>query len=440
MNMYGKPASLLLIVALTLPLLSLSAASATSVTSYANPALSETNTIQAIKPMWSAETDFDGQPFPAVNSGNNAIYAHKGKLHAINAVTGKTQWSSSLLPSSELIAGNGTLYFVDQKGMLVSLNAKTGKPFWKTNTGISVSDSSSTIKLVDGTLYAGGPFTLQAYNPVNGKNLWKQKTKSEYGGPYIQGVYDGVLVASMTVNGALTIDQYVGYNPKTGKRLWESGGNNGPVLAYRSGYLYARDQYPMSSPDHALLLNKIRVKTGKMTKANEYVQVEDGMFQTADQVFVEGDDLYIAMRKYSEGTLEGFSSMLYRFKLDEDPDKQTPMIYEGRGDFLAGPYSNRFFVQKELRFEAVPLNGKMSENYNIPSNPVSRLDLIANHAYVGVSDGKFYIIDIPSGRTLGVVKTDARTYGQTLVIGSAIIVQAEGKLIAVTKPTVKARF
>jgi len=291
-----------------------------------------------------------------------------------------------------------------------------------------------TVKLVDGTLYAGGPFTLQAYNPVNGKNLWKQKTKSEYGGPYIQGVYDGVLVASMTVSGALTIDQYVGYNPKTGKKVWESGGNNGPVLAYRNGCLYVRDQYPMSSPDHALLLNKIRVKTGKMTKANEYVQVEDGMFQTADQVFVEGDDLYIAMRKYSEGTLEGFSSMLYRFKLDEDPDKQTPMIYEGRGDFLAGPYLNRFFVQKELRLEAVPLNGKMSENYNIPSNPVSRLDLIANHAYVGVSDGKFYIIDIPSGRTLGVVDTNARTYGQTLVIGSTIVVQAEGKLIAVKRP------
>lgn len=434
MNMYRKKASLLLIAALTLPLLSLSAASATSVTSYTNPALSETNTIQAIKPIWSAETDFDGQLFPAVNSGNNVIYVHEGKLRAINAVTGKTQWSSSLLPSSELIAGNGTLYFVDQKGMLISLNAKTGKPFWKTNTEMSVSDSSSTIKLVDGTLYAGGPFTLQAYNPVNGKNLWKQKTESEYGGPVIQGVYDGVLVASMTVSGALTIDQYVGYNPKTGKKVWESGGNNGPVLAYRKGYLYVRDQYPMSSPDHALLLNKIKVKTGKVTAAHEYVQVEDGMFQTANEVFIEGDDLYIAMRKYSEGTLEGFSSMLYRFKLDQDPDKQTPVIYEGRGDFLAGPYLNRFFVQKDLQFQAVPLNGKMSENYEIPSNPVSRLDLIENNAYVGISDGKFYTIDIPSGKTLGVVDTDTRVYGQTLVIGKTIIVQAEGRLIAVTRP------
>lgn len=440
MNMHRKPASLLLIVSLTLSLCSSSAASAAPVTSYSDPTFYEINTIQALKPTWSTEADSTDPSFPAVVSGNNVIYVHKGKLRAVNAKTGKIQWSSSFHPSSELIAGNGTLYFIDQKGVLISLNAKTGKPFWQTNTGMPISNPAFTIKRVGGTLYAGGPLSLQAYNPVNGKNLWKQTTESEYGGPYIQGVYDGVLVASMTVSGALTIDQYIGYNPKTGKKLWESGGNNGPVLAYRNGSLYVRDQYPMSSPDHALLLNKIQVKTGKATSAYEYVQVEDGMFQTANQVFIDGDDLYIAMRKYSEGTLEGFSSMLYRFKLDQDPDKQKPMIYEGRGDFLAGPYLNRFFVQKELQFQSVPLNGKMSQSYEIPSNPVSRLDLIANHAYVGVSDGKFYVIDIPSGKTLGVLGTDTRNYGQTLVVGNTVVVQTEGKLIAVTKPNVKAQF
>ncbi len=366
MNIYGKLTSPLLIVSLTLPMLFLPAASAAPVTSYRDATLSETNTIPAIKPLWSVETEQVGQAFPATGSGNNVIYVHKNKLRAVNAATGKTHWSSSFLPSSELIKGNGTLYFIDQKGTLVSLNAKTGKTAWKTNTGMPASNASFTIQLVGGTLYAGGPLAFQAYDPVNGKRLWKQKTESEYGGPTIQGLYNGVLVASMTVSGALTIDQYSAYNPKTGKKLWESGGNNGPVLASRNGYLYVRDQYPMSSPDHALVLN----------------------------------------------------------------------IYEGKGDFLAGPYLNRFFVQKDLQFQSVPLNGKTSESYDIPPNPVSRLDLIENNAYVGISDGKFYMIDIPSGKTLGVVGTGARVYEQTLVIGNAIVVQTEDRLIAVTQPLI----
>lgn len=436
MNIYGKLTSPLLIVSLTLPMLFLPAASAAPVTSYRDATLSETNMIPAIKPLWSVETEQVGQAFPATGSGNNVIYIHKNKLRAVNAATGKTQWSSSFLPSSELIKGNGTLYFIDQKGTLVSLNAKTGKTAWKTNTGMPASNASFTIQLVGGTLYAGGPLAFQAYNPVNGKRLWKQKTESEYGGPAIQGLYNGVLVASMTVSGALTIDQYSAYNPKTGKKLWESGGNNGPVLASRNGYLYVRDQYPMSSPDHALVLNKINIQTGKATQHYEYVEVEDGMFQTADQVFIDGEDLYIAMRKYSKGTLEGFSSMLYRFRLAEDPNKQKPVIYEGKGDFLAGPYLNRFFVQKDLQFKSIPLNGKTSESYDIPPNPVSRLDLIENNAYVGISDGKFYMIDIPSGKTLGVVGTGARVYEQTLVIGNAIVVQTEDRLIAVTQPVI----
>ena len=67
---------------------------------------------------------------------------------------------------------------------------------------------------------------------------------------------------------------------------------------------------------------------------------------------------------------------------------------------------------------------------------MSRLDLIENQAYVGISDGLFYMIDIPSGKTLGVVDTGSRSYGRTLTAGNIVIVQAEGKLIAAKRPAV----
>ncbi|WP_037288541.1 PQQ-binding-like beta-propeller repeat protein [Saccharibacillus sacchari] len=405
-------------------------------TSYVNPIIhsSESETISELKPVWSVNTFTSNPGISAVISGNLVVYPAKNNLEAANAATGKKVWTAAFIPASELITGNGTLYFVDSKGMLVGLNAKTGKALWKTKTGFAAQTDGFTAKLVNGTLYIGGPRELQAYNPATGKRLWKQSTESEYGGPSVQGVYDGVLVTSAVVSGALTVDFYNGYDPKTGKELWVLGGSHGPVLHYQKGHIYMREQSLTGNMDHAAILDKVNVKTGKTTATYKYVEVEDGLYQSAQQIVIDQENVYIAMPRYEKGRLEGFSSALYRFKLDQQPDNTQPALYEDRGDFLAGPYLNRFFVQKGLELQSVPINGKMSQSYAMSDNPVSRLDLKGNGAYVGLSDGQLYLIDIASGKTLGVVRAGGRTYGETLLAGNMAIVQAENKLIVIKRP------
>lgn len=51
-----------------------------------------------------------------------------------------------------------------------------------------------------------------------------------------------------------------------------------------------------------------------------------------------------------------------------------------------------------------------------------------------IGDGQFYMIDIASGKTLGVVDAGGRTYGETLLAGQTTIVQAESKLIVIQRP------
>ncbi|OWA37437.1 hypothetical protein B9G55_05120 [Saccharibacillus sp. O16] len=429
MKLVKSSAALLLATSLTLSLLP--AASASPVTSYSNPWISsaKNDEVKSLKPAWTLQTDNS----PAVASGNLVVYSVKGKLHAINPATGREQWKASYTAASELTVGENALYFVDPKGQLIGLNAKTGKTLWKAKTGINPENSQASVALANGTLYVGGPETFQAYQPGSGKLLWKQKTDSVFPAD-VWGIYDGVLVSSAVVSGALTVNTYYGHDPKTGKLLWSLGGSHGRLLDVRKGHLYLRDDFPMIDSQYAARLDQVNIKTGKITSSHEYVTVLDGLSQRAEELLISGDYVYISMKKYPKDSLEGYSSALYRYKLDEDPAKQKPVTYEDRGTFLAGPYMNRFFVQNGLELQAVRFDGKMTRTYTMPENPVSRMDLIGTGAYVGLSDGNFYLVDIATGSTLGSVHVGGRVYGQTLLAGGMVIVQAEGKLVAVKRP------
>lgn len=407
------------------------AASAAPLASYSNPWISSASN-DAVKPLktaWTLQTDSSD----AITAGNLIVYSAKGKLRAVNAATGREQWNAAYTKASELAIGENALYFVDVKGRLVGLNTKTGKSLWTAKTGIDPENGQASLALAKGMLYVSGRQTLQAYHPDTGKQIWKQKTESEWS-TAVFGVYDGVLVTSAVVSGALTANFYYGYDPKTGKALWTLGGSHGTVLDYRKGHLYLRETWPMPDITYAAKLDKVNVKTGKIAASYEYVTVLDGIYQQAEEVIVDGDSVYIAMKKYPKDSVDGYSSVLYRYALDQDPAKQKPKTYEDRGIFLAGPYMDRFFVQNGLELQAVRFDGKMTRTYEMPDNPVSRLDLIGTGAYVGLSDGKFYLVDIPSGKTLGSIDAGGRVYGQTLSAGGMIVVQAEGRIIAVKRP------
>ncbi|WP_172193772.1 PQQ-binding-like beta-propeller repeat protein [Saccharibacillus qingshengii] len=418
----------------------LPSAAASPVVSYTNSAIvsAENENVPALKTLW--KTQMDSSPAEGVirsaarTSGGLVFFPKGGKLYAAAASTGRTRWTANVKPASPVMLSQNTLYVVDAAGMLRALNMQTGRQLWQTQTGFKPQTSTITSSLSAGILYVGGPLALKAYDPATGRQLWKTSTESEYGGPTSYGVYDGILVVSSVVSGALTFDQYKAYNPKTGRNLWTLNSSHGPVLEFRHGLLYLRNTAQWASPNHAAKLDQVEIKTGRIKTSYDYVQVVDGLYQSAEQLVVEGDYVYVAMEKYTAGVLEGIAPVLYRFDLNQDPNKQKPVVYEGYGKFLAGPYKNRLFFQDGLSLNSLLPGQKETTTYKLAGNPLARLDLHEAGLYAGLSDGKFYLIDLASGQTSGVVDTGSRTYGETLLVGRTVLIQTEKELIAVKHP------
>jgi len=72
---------------------------------------------------------------------------------------------------------------------------------------------------------------------------------------------------------------------------------------------------------------------------------------------------------------------------------------------------------------------------NGPRNPISQLDLIGQGAFVGLTDGRFYIMNAATGKMAGKLITDARQFGATEVESGMAIVQAEHRIYAVALPS-----
>ncbi|MDO3412249.1 PQQ-binding-like beta-propeller repeat protein [Saccharibacillus sp. CPCC 101409] len=417
----------------------LPSAHAGPVTSYNGGfSLTSSDSTPVLKPLWTKTADIGGaqrlDTFYAQTADGLVFYPAKGKLFAVEASTGRQKWSVNAKLGSEMVVGSGTIYFIDNSGSLVGLNAKTGGVLWKTKTGITARYGTYNLALSGGKLIVGSTETLHAYDTATGKRLWKQSTEAVEGGT-VYGTYDGVLVASSVVSGAIMVDQYIGYDIKTGKQLWALGGSYAPLLEQRGGYLYLRDNSMWANQDYAAIVDKVSVKTGKKAASYSFAQVQDGMYQQADQVIIDGKYIYVSMQKYIPNVLQGYSSILYRYELDKDPKTQKPVAYEDHGDLLAGPYMDRFFFQRGLQLSYMKFAGQASTSYPEIHNPVSRLDLHGTGIYTGLSDGLFYLIDIPSAKTLGRIDTGGRVYGETLFSDDTVIVQAENKLIAVKRPS-----
>ncbi|NGZ74607.1 outer membrane protein assembly factor BamB family protein [Saccharibacillus alkalitolerans] len=416
------------------------AAYAAPVTSYTGdfmPTSSDTSPV--LKPLWTADAKVglarNIDAFQAKTLGGFVFYPGKDKLSAVDAASGRQKWSIRAKLNSDLVADGNALYYVDRTGSLIKTDAKTGRTVWKNKAGLKSQFGGFSAAMAGGRLYVSGSESLQAFDPATGKRIWKQSSESDLAGT-VHGVYDGVLIASFVVSGAITIDQYVGFDPKTGKKLWQLGDSHGPILDVQGGSLYLQNTSQWGNEEnYAAVLDKISLKTGKKVSSFGYIPVEDALFQQASRLIVDGKFVYVSVRKYTPGTLGGGPETVYRFNANQEPSAQKPVMYEGYGDLLAGPYMDRLFFQNGLQLTYMKFAGQASSSYPDIYNPISRLDLHGSGAYVGLSDGNFYTVDLPSAKTVGRIDTGARVYGETLFSDSIVIVQAENKLIAFKRPS-----
>jgi len=385
-----------------------------------------------LKPKWQVQADYaDGGASNIATADGNVYYSYKNKILAVNAATGKTKWTYASYRSTPLLARGGYVYFVDGKGYLIQLNGKTGAAGWKTKAAEASDYVSISLWHDKGTLYgfdAGGAGSIAAYDAATGKRKWKTKPDDSFAG-IIQGVYDGVVVVSGAVSGAITTTPYFGFDSATGRQLWKLEGIHSDVLHEQDGYLYLRNAWPVLDNGFAAVIDKVDVKTGKIAKTLSYIPEEDTAGNNATSVVIDGKSIYIEQQPRI-----GMSKVSV-FSLEREPEEQKPKIYEGRGKWLAGPYLGRLYFEANLKLIGIKDGGNGTLSFNGPENPISQLDLIGQGAFIGLTDGQFYLANAATGKVAGKLITGARQFGATKVESGMAIIQAEDRIYAVAMPS-----
>ena len=151
-------------------------------------------------------------------------------------------------------------------------------------------------------------------------------------------------------------------------------------------------------------------------------------FYGPGQAWLQGDDVYIA-----------YGKTVYRYPLFADPVLTRPDSFVAQGSaglrYAAGPYDGRLLFSDGDGIYGVKLANKYPVFYNDGlSNPIARFDLIGHGMYVAQTDGRLIAMDLIAARPVLQVRTGARVFGPTLKAGNVIIVQAQGKLIAIKEP------
>lgn len=404
-------------------------ASAAPITSYSGHlGNSYSDRTKVLTPKWQTSVDYvaDG-PMSAAADNGMVFYTLQNKLTAANVNTGKVVWSSSSKRISNLIASNNAVFYVDSTGTLLKLNGQTGKVGWTVKSAIAVkADIDVQVFLQSGTLYVVGFNQFAAYDVQSGKKKWQIKPRSTYGFD-LSGVHDGVVLTSALVD-ENPAKQYAAYDAATGKLLWTLAEGHSGILEYRSGTIYTLKEGTSSGKGYAATIDQIDVKTGKILSSYSYIPVKDVVNQSARQVVIDGTTIYIVQE------LSDSNSRVSEFVLGQDPAKQTPKVTEGRGLWLAGVYKGLHFYEDNDQLVARKVNSDDYTPFLGPNNPINRLDLIGNGAYVGLTDGQFYLTNALTGKVTGKIKTAARSFGTTLVEKNTVIIQAENKLIAVQLP------
>jgi len=202
--------------------------------------------VARLKPLWvfsTGETRVHESP-PIVNNGVMFVTTPNNQVIAIDAKTGNMLWryrrpriSGAIVPhdTNRGVALYGDrVYFTLAEAVLVALDAKTGQEVWTTSVGDNTAAYYTTLAplIANGKVMvgaSGGEFGIRgfvaAYDPDNGKQLWRTYTIPAPGEPGSETWPKG----DQWKNGGGSVWVTGNYDPETNLAYWGVG-NGGPWM------------------------------------------------------------------------------------------------------------------------------------------------------------------------------------------------------------------
>ena len=391
------------------------------------------NPVPVAQPLWTADLGRPNEHFEygadrVAAGGGKVFYLKEGVLTAADVRTGKTAWTYGKGLQQPVAYDGGDVFAFGGDGTFHRIDAATGKAKWtyrlleKTDGAVFASPP-----VFDGqTVYVyiiGGLFALDR---ESGRLLWTSPQ------PYYSGsllVAGGLVLVSTVESGAITIDVTYALDKRTGETVWRSSSHPAPLLI-ADGRIYAQNTWPNSDGDtHQFRLDEVDLATGETVGQRLYVRVPEGGHGMYYQTFTAAADESTIFIQAKDGTIHRFD---YRIPGDE----QQPKTYSNPGKWIAGPYNNKLFFEKEggRGIEAVKILDGTRAAYEGPDNPVSRLDFHGTGMFVGQTDGHIYALNVATGKALFRYRTDAANFDPFHVENGILLAQAESKLYAFALP------
>ena len=391
---------------------------------------------------WSSETGLVSDPY-IVSDSRRLFFVRAGKLRALDARTGKQLWAFGVTGSVQVEVSAGSLVIVGRRTVYV-LEPRTGRVRWSRSYRIPVETFSVHRDLL--SVIVGE--RLVVMDLVTGRERWR--VRRLYGltrDPHhaVTTLAGSALFLELGYYSLTSSPDVFAFDVKTGRQLWRVQSHFLPLsVADGKVYLPQDDVLTRQERPGRLTLNVFELRSGR--RVGQHVYNLNGPDQTVyntpdlwdyGRTAVGGSVLYLEARKLSSRR-----TGLARFRL-EDPASAAFVQPGARFTWLAGPYRGKLFVLERqgekrrlligsLNAPAVPVRWRGTDPSN--TNPVSRLDLLGNGLYVGHTDGRFYAVDIQTGRTEFTSQTNTKNFGPTRVFRDTFVVQAGDELLAFRLP------
>lgn len=391
-----------------------------------------------VKPAWTVKVDpldkFKTNPNRAV-TGEGKVFTFNGeKLIAVNVQTGKTIWSYGAKLQPLVTYEDGVVFGAEGDGAIYAISASTGKRLWQSSVKIN---NPSTIQVVGETTYVLNHNETHGIHTKTGKKLWTHNEPDSHIGSDSIIESGNVVLRSYLIHGIFSSpSQLDAFDKKTGKELWKKFSQGAPIKI-EGGLVYSmQDIYNGEVPERKVYVNVFNLKTGVLKGSRIYRwSLEEGpqtAYQFGGPAYLDGNDFYI----HQNGILAKYDFNAYKpngkpaaalIDLAADRD-YTPLSKVHRGRIL---YHNHKYDS------LAAIKNKANSGYIFHwngDNFTAQTDIYGKGVYLAQTDGILHAFDFDSNRPLFRVKTETRSYGQTLKEGGSLIIQADGKLIGVQLP------
>lgn len=385
------------------------------------------NKVPVAKPIWSANL---GRPSEMMPYGTDRIavgdglifYLKNGNIVAADVTSGKIRWSYGQKLQQVFSYHEGMIVAADKDGLIYSVSAKTGKTKWKS---ASVKGQPVNSFAFDkDTIYSNTGKGLLAFNKANGKLKWSNDSVLNIGSMIVVG--DKLFISSWE-SGAITVDVTYAIDKLTGKTLWRAGSIPNPLLI-KDGYLYSRNTWPANDTStYQYPLSVVDLSNGKTIEERQFIKIPAGQDALSTQAYTAAmDDPFLFIQA---------NNSIYRYDYRKPGDEQQPKTYQVNGKWIAGPYNDKLFFEKnEGGIQAMKVINSERVDYEGLDNPVSRLDFYNTGMFVGQTDGEIYVLNVVTGKALFRYQTAARGFAAFHIENGILIAQAEDTLYAFKLP------